>query len=51
MRLLRRTLDDRYPNQRADVQVARITSEGAGQFEPAGTWFPAGINTYMYPYT
>ncbi len=47
--LLRRTLDYRYPNQRAKVYVADAASEEA-DWQPAGTWYLAGSNTCYYSY-
>jgi hypothetical protein len=47
--LLRRKLDYTFPNQRAEVFVAKV-KEGrvAGKFEPAGVWYLAGGNTCVY---
>jgi len=47
--LLRRKLDYQYPNQRAEVFVARTKAgKVAGKFEPAGVWYLAGANTCVY---
>jgi hypothetical protein len=48
--LLRRTLDYWFPNQRAEVSVARVAEGNVGEFEPAGVWFLAGSNTYIFSY-
>jgi hypothetical protein len=47
--LLRRKLDYQFPNQRAEVSVAK-TKQGkvAGPFKPAGIWYLAGGNTCVY---
>lgn len=47
--LLRRKLDYQFPNQRAEVLVAK-SKDGkvAGRFEPAGVWYLAGGNTCVY---
>ena len=47
--LLRRKLDYQFPNQRAEVFVAK-TKDGklAGAFKPAGVWYLAGGNTCVY---
>jgi hypothetical protein len=47
--LLRRKLDYQFPNQRAEVFVAKIIDgKVAGEFKPAGTWYLAGGNTCVY---
>lgn len=45
--MLRRKLDYQYPNQRADVFVADVTSK-AIKWRAAGTWYLAGGNTCVY---
>lgn len=42
--MLRRKLDYRFPNQRAEVSVA----DAAGRWQPAGVWYLAGSNTCVY---
>src|SRR5439155_15692094 len=47
--LLRRTLDYQFPNQRAEVFVAKVNhGRLAGGFQPAGVWFLAGSSTCVY---
>ena len=47
--LLRRKLDYQYPNQRAEVSVAKVTNgKVASAFKPAGVWYLAGGNTCVY---
>jgi len=46
--LLRRKLDYQFPNQRAEVFVARVTAGRIGEFKPAGIWFLAGSNTCIF---
>lgn len=47
--LLRRKLDYQFPNQRAEVFVAKLKNDGTpGGFEPAGVWYLAGANTCVY---
>ncbi len=47
--LLRRKLDYAFPNQRAEVFVARVEAgRVAGPFKPAGIWYLAGGNTCVY---
>ena len=46
--LLRRKLDYQFPNQRAEVSVARVTGNQTGEFKPAGVWFLAGSNTCIF---
>lgn len=47
--LLRRKLDYQYPNQRAEVLVAKLKNGRiVGPFEPAGLWYLAGGNTCVY---
>ena len=43
--LLRRKLDYRYPNQRAEVFVAE---EKENDWKPAGVWYLAGSSTCVY---
>ncbi|MGN8070308.1 DUF2961 domain-containing protein [Mucilaginibacter sp. 22184] len=46
--LLRRTLDYSFPNQTAEVYVARVIkgqNEGKVNWQKAGTWYLAGANT------
>lgn len=45
--LLRRTLDYRFPNQRAEVFVLDPKVKKA-KWTPAGIWFTAGSNTCVY---
>jgi hypothetical protein len=47
--LLRRKLDYQFPNQRAEVFVAKV-KDGylAGAFKPAGVWYLAGGNSCVY---
>jgi hypothetical protein len=46
--LLRRKLDYAFPNQRAEMSIARVTAGRAGPFVPAGIWFLAGSNTCIF---
>jgi hypothetical protein len=47
--LLRHKLDYQYPNQRAEVFVARMrNSRPSGELESAGVWYLAGGNTCVY---
>ena len=47
--LLRRKLDYRFPNQRAEVMVAVVDASGTvGEFKPAGVWYLAGSNTCLF---
>jgi hypothetical protein len=47
--LLRRKLDYQFPNQRAEVSVAKVNDgKVAGEFKPAGIWYLAGANTCVY---
>jgi hypothetical protein len=47
--LLRRELDYQFPNQRAEVSVAKVRNgKVAGAFKPAGVWYLAGGNTCVY---
>jgi hypothetical protein len=48
--LLRRKLDYQFPNQRAEISVARADEAGKaiGAFVPAGIWYLAGSNTCVY---
>ena len=47
--LLRRKLDYQFPNQRAEVFVAKVRDgKVAGAFQPAGVWYLAGANTCVY---
>jgi len=47
--LLRRKLDYQFPNQRAEVFVAKVKDgKQAGAFKPAGIWYLAGANTCVY---
>ena len=47
--LLRRKLDYQYPNQRAEVSVAKVTNgKATSAFKPAGVWYLAGGNTCVY---
>lgn len=48
--LLRRKLDYGFPNQRAEVSVARVDGETVGEFLPAGVWYLAGSNTCLFSY-
>ncbi len=47
--LLRRTLDYKYPNQRAKVFVAAV-DESMPDWHPAGVWYLAGSNTCYHSY-
>jgi hypothetical protein len=50
--MLRRTLDYSFPNQRAEVFVAKATGishpEGPAHWKLAGAWYLAGSNTCVY---
>lgn len=50
--LLRRKLDYQFPNQRAQVSIADASKAGhspaASDWKPAGAWYTAGANTYIY---
>src|SRR5204863_2320477 len=47
--LLRRKLDYQFPNQRAELFVAKIENgRVAGKFQPAGIWYLAGSSTCVY---
>jgi hypothetical protein len=47
--LLRRKLDYQFPNQRAEVFVAKVQDgKTVGGFKRAGVWYLAGGNTCMY---
>ncbi len=47
--LLRRKLDYQFPNQRAEVFVARVQDgRVAGEFKRAGVWYLAGGNSCVY---
>jgi len=47
--LLRRKLDYQFPNQRAEVFVAKIRNgKPAGEFKRAGIWYLAGSSTCIY---
>jgi hypothetical protein len=47
--LLRRKLDYQFPNQRAEVFVAKVKDgKLAGAFKSAGVWYLAGGNTSVY---
>lgn len=46
--LLRRKLDYQFPNQRAEVSVAKVKNGVVGAFKPAGIWYLAGANTCVY---
>jgi hypothetical protein len=45
--MLRRLLDQQYPNQKANIFVADASTEKP-QWEKAGTWYTAGGNTVVY---
>ncbi len=47
--LLRRTLDYKYPNQRAEVYVGRPEKD-SGKWDFAGIWYLAGSNTCYHSY-
>ncbi|HJN07446.1 MAG TPA: DUF2961 domain-containing protein [Pirellulaceae bacterium] len=47
--LLRRTLDYKYPNQRAEVYVAD-TKDDEPEWQSAGVWYLAGSNTFYHSY-
>jgi hypothetical protein len=47
--LLRRKLDYQFPNQRAEVFVARVKNgKVRGEFKRAGIWYLAGSSTCVY---
>ncbi|HTL55097.1 MAG TPA: DUF2961 domain-containing protein [Candidatus Limnocylindrales bacterium] len=46
--MLRRKLDYKCPNQRAEVFVASVQREKVGSFKPAGVWYLAGSSTCIY---
>src|SRR5262249_37791891 len=47
--LLRRKLDYQFPNQRAEVFVAKAKNgQAAGKFKAAGIWYLAGSSTCAY---
>ena len=48
--LLRRKLDYQFPNQRAEVSVADVDSDGrpTGGWKPAGVWYLAGSSTCVF---
>jgi len=47
--MLRRKLDYRFPNQRAEVFVAKAKDgKETGGFKPAGIWYLAGSSTCVY---
>jgi len=47
--MLRRKLDYRYPNQRAEISVAEARKGKRNvSFKPAGTWYLAGSSTCVY---
>jgi hypothetical protein len=48
--LLRRKLDYGFPNQRAEVEIAKVRAGVAGAYQPAGAWFLAGSNTCVFSY-
>ena len=50
--MLRRTLDYKYPNQRAKVSIAdgSITGPGDADWRDAGVWYLAGSNTCYRSY-
>ena len=52
--LLRRTLDYKFPNQRALVYVADTgsgdTGSGEPEWQPAGVWYLAGSNRFYHSY-
>lgn len=51
--LLRRTLDYSFPNQRAQVHVADVSSDSSLKdmdWKYAGNWYLAGSNTNVYSY-
>jgi hypothetical protein len=46
--MLRRKLDYRFPNQRAEVFVADASAaDQPANFQPAGIWYLAGSNTWV----
>lgn len=47
--LLRRTLDYKYANQRAEVYVAD-TKDDEPEWQSAGVWYLAGSNTFYHSY-
>ena len=47
--MLRRKLDYRFPNQRAEVSVAEMKNgKVRGKFKAAGVWYLAGSSTCVY---
>ena len=46
--MLRRKLDYAYPNQRADVFLARANTGAAPDWQPAGVWYLAGSNRCVH---
>jgi len=47
--LLRRKLDYQFPNQRAEVSVAKVKNgQVIGDFKAAGVWYLAGCSTCVY---
>jgi hypothetical protein len=46
--LLRRKLDYQFPHQRAEVSIADASTGEPRDWQPAGTWYLAGSNTYVY---
>jgi hypothetical protein len=48
--LLRRKLDYGFPNQRAEVEIAKVDAGVVGEFKRAGAWFLAGSNTCVFSY-
>ena len=48
--MLRRKLDYAFPNQRAEVSVARVAGGVEEPFQSAGVWFLAGGNSCVFSY-
>lgn len=46
--MLRRKLDYQFPNQSAEVFIAKVKNGKAGDFKSAGNWYLAGGNTCVY---
>jgi len=46
--LLRRKLDYQFPNQRAEISIAKVENGTIGDFRPAGVWYLAGSNTCLF---
>lgn len=46
--MLRRKLDYQFPNQCAEVFIAKVKNGKVGRFKSAGTWYLAGGNTCVY---